>query len=99
VVFEALGRMVNFKNWRGDYSDNWKWNDSYWSEQAGTEYDSDSGRDLEHGKMWHYTITDERTNGTYEIIGVNTNKPATSNREAEINLNGFSFRIGLRIKF
>ena len=103
LVAEINGRMVNFKNWEGDVTnDHWSWAYSHWIETVGysgyVDFDSDSGRYSETGKMWHYTTTDIITEGNYKTVGISTNKPFTSDREAEINLNGFQFRIGIRIR-
>ena len=98
LVAEVTGRMVNFKNWEGDSTDDWSWEDTYWVETWGTDYYSDSGRDIETGKVWRYTYTDYITDNDYKTIGISEDRPSRADREAEINLNGFQFRIGIRIR-
>jgi hypothetical protein len=48
--------------------------------------------------MWHYTTTDIITEGNYKTVGISEDRPLRADREAEINLNGFQFRIGFRIR-
>ncbi|MCK5615190.1 hypothetical protein KAR91_75705 [Candidatus Pacearchaeota archaeon] len=58
-------------------------------ESQGTTFNSGSEQQGERGKMWYYTFTDSFTEGTYKAIGVKTNKPSASDREAEIKLIAF----------
>lgn len=94
LVAEISGRIANFKNWSGDRSDDWRIEASWWDEIWGTDSYSDSGRDVETGKLWADTFTDYMTDKSYKTIGIDTD----GDREAKINLNGFQFRIGIRIK-
>ena len=94
LVAEISGRIANFKNWSGDRSDDWRIEASWWDEIWGTDSYSDSGRDVETGKLWADTFTDYITDKSYKTIGIDTD----GDREAKINLNGFQFRIGIRIK-
>jgi len=97
LVAEITGRIVNFKNLLGDITDDWRYEESYWNEISGTYYsDSDSGRDVETGKLWFDTFSDYRTDESYKTIGIDS--ALWGGREAKINLNGFQFRIGIRIK-
>jgi hypothetical protein len=91
--------MGNFKNWDGDYLDDWNLEGSHWVESKGITHESDSKRDLETGKMWLYTYSSDNTNGTYKTMGVWTEQPETSHREAEININGFTITGGIVIRF
>ena len=94
LVAEISGRIANFKNWSGDRSDDWRIEASWWDEIWGTDSYSDSGRDVETGKLWADTFTNYITDKSYKTIGIDTD----GDREAKINLNGFQFRIGIRIK-
>jgi opacity protein-like surface antigen len=100
VLTEITGRFVNFKNWEGDYSHNWSWEEVLWDEETDFSiFDSGAEQEVESGKLWYFTYEDDLTNNSYKRIGVRTDKPETSIREAEINLNGFSLRIGIVIRF
>lgn len=94
LVAEISGRIANFKNWSGDRSDDWRIEASWWDEIWGTDSYSDSGRDVETGKLWADTFTNYITDKSYKTIGIDTD----GDREAKINLNGFQFRIGIKIK-
>ncbi len=103
LVAEINARMVNFKNWEGDVTnEHWSWASSHWIETVGyagyVDFDSDSGRYSETGKMWHYTTPDFITEGDYKTVGIFKDRPLSADREAEINLNGLQFRIGIRIR-
>jgi len=97
LVAEITGRIVNFKNLLGDRTDDWRYEESYWDEISGIYYSySDSGRDVETGKLWFGTFTDGWTGKNYKTIGIDPT--LGDGREAKINLNGFQFRIGIRIR-
>lgn len=100
VVTEVAGRFVNFKNWEGDYSRNWNWEEAFWDEEE-DYYISYSGseQEAESGKLWSFTSKDDLTNSSYKRIGVRNQKPETSNKEAEIDLTGYSLRVGIVIRF
>jgi hypothetical protein len=98
LVAEVGGRLVNFKNWQGTYKDSWSWNDSYWVENEGTVTNSDSGEGSQSGKLWRFTFQSSRTGNSYSTIAVRSNEPDSAEREAEININGYSFKIGFVIK-
>jgi len=98
LVAEISGRVVNFKDWTGDLSDEWSWENTYWLETVGTEYDRGSERVIEIGKLWCYSSRDYNTNKSYKTIGIREGWAHSPGREAEIDLSGFQFRIGIRIK-
>jgi opacity protein-like surface antigen len=100
LIIEARGRMVNFKDWEGDYRDRWNWEESEWLETQGTIFgDNGSEFDKEAGKLWLIAFPDEMTDETYKRIGVWEEKPETTLRQAEINLNGITLRAGIKIQF
>ena len=98
LVAEISGRVVNFKDWTGDLTDDWSSGETHWLETVGTDTDSDSGKDIETGKFWSYSFDDYVTDNSYKTIGVREDWQDARGREAEINLNGFQFRIGIKIK-
>lgn len=98
LVAEISGRVVNFKDWTGDLSEEWSWEQTYWTEIIGTDYYSGSEREIETGKLWCYPFWSIDTHNSYKTIGVRGDWTYKSGREAEIDLSGFQFRIGIRIK-
>ncbi len=98
LVAEISGRVVNFKDWTGDFTNDWSSEETHWVETAGTDTDSDSGKDIETGKFWCYSFNNYDTDNSYKTIGVREDWQDTSGREAEIDLNGFQFRIGISIR-
>jgi hypothetical protein len=93
---EGFGRIINFNNWEGDFSDDW--NDSF-------EYDGDyiasKGSSREHGSLWIYDV--KHNNKNYADMWIREHKPegdSFSNvKKAAINLNAFGAQISLRFHF
>jgi len=99
IVTEAAGRLVNFPHWKGEYLDSWDRHDAYWVEGLGTVHSYDSGKASLSGKMWHLRFTDARAGGVYTAIAIREQKPSNADRRAEIDLNGYSLRMGLVFRF
>lgn len=100
IIIEARGRIVNFKDWEGDHIYRQNWEESEWLEPLGTVFsDSDSEQEKETGKLWLFTFTEDTTEDTYKQILVWEERPETSLRQGEINLNGITLRAGIKIRF
>jgi opacity protein-like surface antigen len=102
-VFEGGYRYVNFKKWKVDYTYDESWHEKYgWSDLGYEEYDGTYSDSFEDGKLWFYE--DKTDLGTYDNITSSEEEPEESAyiknvRLAEINLNGFSVRAGIKITF
>ena len=102
---EGIYRYVEFNDWNGSWSDNWNWNLTEGWEREG--YDESSGsesKSINSGKMWYYEEEYSDLEEQYRYIQLYETKPALKEgisniRQAKINLNGFSFRIGIKISF
>ena len=107
LVAEGNYRYVKFKDWNGSWSDNWNWDrtwgwsDTGYSEDSGSETDS-----IDSGKIWYYEEEYSDLGKQYRYMQLYEEEPipdpeeGISNiRQAKINLNGFSFRIGIKISF
>jgi opacity protein-like surface antigen len=100
LIIEARGKMVNFKDWEGDYRDRWNWEESEWLETQGIIFgDNGSELDKHSGKLWLISYEDELTNENYERAVIFEEKPEIALRQAEINLNGITARAGIKIQF
>ncbi|NQT81069.1 MAG: hypothetical protein HQ555_11850 [Candidatus Aminicenantes bacterium] len=104
LVVEGNYRYVNFKNWEGNGSDNWSWDWEYgWSDLGFTNESEDVTEEWE-GKIWYWEYDDPDTLKQYKRISLLEEKPEAdveikNVRPAEINLNGFSLRVGIKISF
>lgn len=98
LLAELNYRGVRFQNWKGDYSDQWTWDEFYQEEGLESQTASGSEEEEESGRLWYYSYDDTVTGGRYSTLGVFADKPAADSRRAVINLNGFSLRIGIRIR-
>jgi len=107
---ETFYRLVNFAEWKGsggwdvEYDQSWGYTDS--TEPVNLpESDSFSVSGSTSGKLWFYEmIANELETGVYGEYGLYENKPQEgyfikNARPAEINLNGFTFKVGIRIFF
>ncbi|MCX6565965.1 MAG: hypothetical protein NTW38_06010 [Candidatus Aminicenantes bacterium] len=102
---EALYRLANFKDWSGSGDEDWNSTETYgWTDESFTTL-KDSGTDSWKGDYWYYEvyIKDYITQyyGRYDIF---ENEPKESStwkniRPAEFNINGISFRVGVKIFF
>ncbi|GAF76815.1 unnamed protein product, partial [marine sediment metagenome] len=105
LVVEGNYRYVNFKNWEGSGSDNWSWDETWGWSDLGYSEDSGSGSESwEEGKIWYWEYNDSDTEKQYKRIFLLEEEPEVSEeiknvRQAEINLNGFSLRLGIRFSF
>jgi hypothetical protein len=109
---EAFYRMVNFKDWRGSggwstrYDEYWGYTGSTGSDGLPNHYHYDAD-DSYNGKLWSYDdLWDYLDQGSYLMYGVYEagNEPVegpwTDNvKPTEIDLNGFTFKVGLKIFF
>ncbi|GEM_PF-4012021 len=98
LLAELNYRGVRFQNWKGDYSDRWEWEEFYQEEGLEAQTASGSEEEMESGSLWFYSYEDAVTGGRYSGLGVFADKPASDSRRAVINLNGFSIRLGIRIR-
>lgn len=97
-LIEVQTRMVDFSDWSGRKSDDYKWSHtwSYW----GSLSDSGSEKISDKGKLWMANFQSEETGKSYPRFFFSTQKPSSpyaEARPAKINLNGFSIRAGIRI--
>jgi hypothetical protein len=100
IIFEARGRIVNFKDWEGDQFYENSWEEYEWLEtRERIFYDLGSWQEKETGKVWLISFTDKTTDSDYKQISLFDEKPEMSIRRAEIDLNGITFRAGIKIRF
>ncbi|NOR52587.1 MAG: hypothetical protein GQ536_00650 [Candidatus Aminicenantes bacterium] len=102
LVIEGNYRSVTFSEWEGTATDDWDYyirdgfTGSYY-EAAGTENEEFAG------KLWYYESIDSLggiTMGQIDLFEVAPDPDDYSNiRLAEINLNGFSIKAGIKITF
>lgn len=101
LIVEAAGRMVEFKEWKGNKNDSFSWDHTwgYW----GAYSDKDSLKEAAEGKLWMVTFHSEKTGKSYPRFIFSDEKPSsyfyTEVRPARINLNGLSLRAGIKISF
>jgi len=99
LVFEVIGRWVNFSGWTGDKTDSYSWDQTwgYW----GTNRELGSEEKSSGGKLWMVDFQDEITGKSYPRFVFTEEKPRSASYQkvspAKINGNGFSFRIGIKI--
>lgn len=99
LVFEVLGRRVDFNDWRGSKKDEYSWNHTwgFW----GTNTDEGSMQESDEGKLWMVEYQSDETGKSYSRFVFSEEKPLYSSyleaRTAKINLNGFSLRIGIKV--
>ena len=104
LVAECSYRYVIFKDWNGNWSDNWSWNETWGWSDIGLSEDSGSVSDSWSGKIWYYEYEDPDLEKQYKRMSLYKEQPESGQgisniRQAKINLNGFSFRIGIKISF
>jgi hypothetical protein len=113
VFAEAFYRIVNFKDWQGtgtydvEWVDRWGWTNFTHSNDLPAT-DSGSYSDSTTGRLWSYDdIWDYLDTGSYLTYWLYEagNEPEeysgwTENvRPTEFNLNGFTFKVGIKISF
>ena len=102
LVIEGNYRSVTFSDWEGTATDDW---DYYIREGFSGSFFEDAGTVNEEfeGKLWYYESVDSLggiTMGQIDLFEVAPDPDDYSNiRLAEINLNGFSVRAGIKITF
>jgi len=100
-VVEGLGRIVSFNEWEGQKSDKYSWEHTwgFW----GAYYDQGNEQEVREGKLWLVEVLSRETGKSYPRFVFSKEKPVSSFyedvREAGINLDGFSLRIGFRVHF
>jgi hypothetical protein len=104
LVVEGNYRYVNFKDWSGNGSESLSWTEESGRSDLGTTTTSANESDSWSGKVWYYELYDSGLNKQYKRIFLHEEAPQASDliknvRQAEINLNGFSFRAGIKITF
>lgn len=105
LVVEGNYRYVNFKDWNGNGKEEWSWYEEWkWSDELDIYYDSDSGSESWKEKIWYWEYDDSDTGERYKRIFLLDEKPEADAerknvRQAKINLNGFSLRVGIKISF
>lgn len=94
IVFEGTYRYINFKDWTGNGSDNWSFDEQWGRSDSG--YFTDSGNDSDEweGRIWYYELYDSATDKQYGFMSLHEEEPQTSEfikntRAAKINLNGY----------
>jgi len=105
LVVEGNYRYVNFNDWNGNGEEEWSWNEQWkWSDEVDIHFDNDSGSESWNQKIWYWEFDDSDTEKQYKRIFLLDEKPVANTeiknvRQAEINLNGFSLRAGIKISF
>lgn len=101
LIIEALGRVADFGNWNGSKSDIYDWKHiwGFW----GANSDSGSLSEVSKGKLWMVDFISDETGKSYPRFVFSEEKPIFSSyegaREAKINLNGFTLRLGFKMSF
>ncbi|HNQ79972.1 MAG TPA: outer membrane beta-barrel protein [Candidatus Aminicenantes bacterium] len=106
---EGFYRLANFKEWEGTdlFRSEFHQKVGWWMESAWEDYSSYDYSESEQlkGRLWHMDVRDSEMNADYCHIGFFENGPDEDSplvkniRPAEINLNGFSFRVGIKVFF
>jgi hypothetical protein len=108
---EALYRMANFTDWEGtsSYDDTLQKNSGWVTnpDGPGPNNSTTTSSDSWTGRVWYYEIYDsDLTTKYYGRYGLYEpgNEPESGSyvknpRPAEFNINGFSFRVGIKILF
>ena len=104
LVVEANYRYVNLKDWSGNGSESLSWTEESGRSDLGTTTASANESDSWGGKIWYYELYDSGLNKQYKRIFLHEEAPEANEwiknvRQAEINLNGFSLRAGIKITF
>jgi len=99
-IIEVLGRLVNFNDWEGQREDIYSWEHIWGSWIWGFNYDRGEEQDTEEGKLWLVDFYSNETGKNYPRLVFSEEEPSIYSdvREARINLNGLSLRIGFRIQ-
>ena len=106
---EALYRLANFKKWKGSsgYDYNYQRDYGWWNDNntwySHTNVTASDGDDWD-GDLWYYDYYNSTFDTEYARYGLYEDKPNENSytknvRPAEININGFAFRVGVKIFF
>lgn len=99
-IFEALGRWVDFKGWKGERIDSYTWEHTWGL--YGQNYDSGSEEEVKEGKLWMIDYQCDETGNSYPRLIFSKERPVSSSfvnvREGKINFNGLSIRVGFMIR-
>jgi len=101
LIFEALGRWADFREWKGKKRDAYAWNHSwgFW----GAHSDRGEREETLDGKLWLVEFQSDETGNSYPRLIFSERKPLSSSylegKLARVNLNGLSLRAGLRLNF
>jgi sRNA-binding regulator protein Hfq len=103
-VVEGTYRRVNFKNWVGSGDDSWNWDEQWGRSDLGYSTDSGNESDTWSGQIWYYELYDSDLDKQYGFLSLHEEAPEADEfiknvRVGKININGFSFRAGIRISF
>jgi hypothetical protein len=104
---EALYRLANFKEWKGsagydyNYQRDYGWYNNGWVDHVTITASDDDTWD---GDLWHYIWHSSSFDADYTEIGLWEDKPDDTSsrseiRPAEININGFAFKVGIKFFF
>ncbi len=99
LVFEVIGRWVDFSDWAGDKTDSYSWDQTwgFW----GTDRDLGFEEESTGGRLWMVDYQDELTGKSYPRFVFSEEEPRLASYQkvspAKINWNGLSFRIGIKI--
>ena len=109
LVVEANYRYVNFKDWSGNGSESLSWTEESGRSDLGINTESGNDYDSWGGKIWYYELYVPDLNKQYKQIFLHEEAYKEGEwiqgaeikkvRQAEINLNGFSLKAGIKITF
>ena len=104
LVVEGTYRQVDFKTWVGSADDNWSVDEQYGRSDLGLITDSRNESGTWNGRIWYYEVYDSDLDKQYGFLSLHEEAPEADDitknvREANININGFSLRAGIRISF
>jgi hypothetical protein len=97
LTVAVLGRWVNMKGWEGDRRDasDWQWVYGLWGAYSAEGTDERT----ENGQLWKHELRDDLTGKSYPILVFGESAPSSDSRPAQIDLTGFSVRLGLGFRF
>ncbi len=99
LVFEVIGRWVDFSGWTGDKKDSYSWDHTYGNWGAFT--DQGTEEITSGGKLWLVDHQSGITGKSYPRLVFSAEEPRFASyknvKPAKINGSGLSFRIGIKI--
>ena len=100
-IIEALGRWAEFKNLNSRFKDDYDWEHT-WG-YRGEFTDRGNRSEIKDGMLWLVEYMSDMTGKTYPRLVFSETRPQDTQylevRPARINLNGITFRAGLKISF